>query len=153
MVRKLAQSAAVLWRAIRTPSDLALTIRIGVFIIRIPHELARTDLSTFLARLRNAPRPKAHNLTVGAERIKRLRGACLAMPALWRRDSCYVRALTLYRFLDPGTRKVEVHFGVELPDPRMRRLHGHAWVTADREILEGPDAVFAGRIREISSRG
>jgi hypothetical protein len=153
MVRKLARSAGVLRRAIRTPSDLILIIRIGVFMIRVPNELAQANLSTFLERLRNAPRPKARNLTFGAERIKRLRAACLAMPVLWRRDSCYVRALTLYRFLDPGLRKVDVHFGVELPDSRMQRLHGHAWVTVDREILEAPQAVFDGRIREITRRG
>jgi hypothetical protein len=40
-----------------------------------------------------------------------------------------------------------------LPDASHRRLHGHAWVTVDRVILEGPDAVLAGRIRELARRG
>ncbi len=153
MVKQLVRSANVLRKAIRTPGDVALTARIGFFILRAPRELARTNVPEFLERLRQASRPRARDLASGAERIKRLRGACLALPALWRRDSCYVRALTLYRFLDPGTRKVQVHFGVELPDPRMERLHGHAWVTVDHEMLEGPEAVAGGRIREITQRG
>jgi hypothetical protein len=153
MVAKLNRTAALLRGAIREPSDVGWLIRIALFIVRAPRDLANTDLATFVERLRNGPRPKANDLTAGTERIKRLRGACLRMPALWRRDSCYVRALTLYRFLDPGQREVRLHFGVELPEAGQQRLHGHAWVTADRAILEGPDAVLAGRIRELARRG
>ena len=153
MVTKFTLTASLLRSAIRQPSDIGWLIRIALFIVRAPRDLAHTDVATFVERLRTGPRPKASDLRAGTERVKRLRGACLGMPALWRRDSCYVRALTLYRFLDPGTREVNLHFGVELPDAGQQRLHGHAWVTADREILEGPDAVLAGRIRELARRG
>jgi hypothetical protein len=153
VVTKLIRTASLLRGAIREPSDIGLLIRIALFIVRAARDLKRTDVATFVERLRNAPRPKATDLMAGTERIKRLRGACLSMPALWRRDSCYVRALTLYRFLDPGKGEVNLHFGVELPDAGHRRLHGHAWVAADRAVLEGPAAVLAGRIRELTRRG
>ena len=69
-------------------------------------------------------------------------------PRLRRRNTCYVRAFTLYRFVDAGTRDVRIHFGVE-PD-RSDRLRGHAWVTVDGEMLEGPPEVTTGSIVEVN---
>jgi hypothetical protein len=78
-----------------------------------------------------------------------LRNACLGMPRLWRRDTCYVRALTLYRFLDPGEHRVRVHFGIEQPQSKDDRLRGHAWVSVDGRPFEAPEAVGARRIHEV----
>ena len=86
MVTKLTRTASLLRGAIREPSDIGWLIRIALFIVRAPRDLANTDVATFVERLRIGSRPKANDLTAGAERIKRLRGACLGMPALWRRN-------------------------------------------------------------------
>jgi hypothetical protein len=60
------------------------------------------------------------------------------VPGLRSRDTCYVRALTLYRFLDPGTHDVQLRVGVEWHDRPGGVLRGHAWVTLDGQVLEGP---------------
>ena len=59
-----------------------------------------------------------------------------------------MRAFTLYRFVDAGERDLRIHFGVELD--RSDRLHGHAWVTVDGELLEGPPEVTDGSIVEVN---
>ncbi len=62
---------------------------------------------------------------------------------------CYVRALTLYRFLDPGAALLRIHFGVEPGVDAADRLRGHAWISVGGDIFETPDPVRAGRVREI----
>lgn len=41
------------------------------------------------------------------------------------------------------------HFGVEPGADANDRIHGHAWVTLDGELLEAPEPVLAGRVREL----
>jgi hypothetical protein len=60
------------------------------------------------------------------------------VPGLRSRDTCYVRALTLYRFLDPGTHDVQLRVGVEWHDRPGGVLRGHASVTLDGAVLEVP---------------
>lgn len=148
-LRSLRACIATVRAAIRTPADALLLIEMAAFIARISGEARRSDVPSFFRRLARARRPKAATLERGFTRIVRLRGACLAMPRLWRRDTCYVRALTLYRFLDAGDSSVRVHFGVEEPSSKSERLRGHAWVSVDGRMLEGPDAVREQRIREV----
>jgi hypothetical protein len=69
------------------------------------------------------------------------------------RDTCYLRAFTLYRFLEAGEAPVGIHFGIERPRQGGDRLRGHAWVTVDGQLLEGPEAVAAGAITEIPLEG
>jgi hypothetical protein len=137
--------------AIRHPSDIVLALRIGWFIWRCPGDIERRDLGTFLTRLRTGPRPRASNVVEARNRIVRLRSALLSLPLLRRRNNCYVRAFTLYRFLDAGGRPVGVHVGIE--QGRSDRLHGHAWVTVDGELLEGPPEVERGAIVEVNIGG
>lgn len=68
------------------------------------------------------------------------------MPLLRRRNTCYVRALTLYRFIHPGKGNLKIHFGVEPKIPPNDRLRGHAWVTIDGILVEAPTPVLEGRI-------
>lgn len=41
------------------------------------------------------------------------------------------------------------HFGVEPGADANDRIRGHAWVTLDGELLEAPEPVLAGRVREL----
>ena len=85
----------------------------------------------------------------GRRRIARLRRLVLRVPGLRARNTCYMRALTMYRFLDAGDATVRFHVGVEERDDPAVRLHGHAWVSVDGVVIEeGPLAV--GRpMREV----
>jgi hypothetical protein len=130
------------------PADVGFALRIGWFIWRCPGDIERTDVTAYLASLQTAPRPQATDVFTSRTRIVRLRDAWLRLPRLRRRNTCYVRAFTLYRFVDAGTRDVRIHFGVE-PD-RSDRLRGHAWVTVDGEMLEGPPEVTTGSIVEVN---
>ena len=83
----------------------------------------------------------------------RLRTAWLRLPFLRARNTCYLRAFTLYRFLDAGDRRVGIHFGIQPPAQPGDRLRGHAWVTVDGLLLEGPEEVARGGILEIPVGG
>jgi hypothetical protein len=104
---------------------------------------------TFFDRIATAPRPRARSLEDGYRRIAGLRDAALTMPRLWRSNTCYLRAVTLYRFLDGGGRRMRVHFGVEQPPSPQERLRGHAWISIDDAVFEAPDAVRLRRIHEV----
>jgi len=149
VVRQVVRSARLLAQAARTPGDLLLLLEIGAFIVRLPRLVRRSSVPAFFRELAVAPRPKARPIELAHARIARLRDACLAMPRLWRRDTCYVRALTLYRFLDPGEHSVRVHFGIEQPQSKGDRLRGHAWVSVDGRPFEAPEAVGEQRIHEV----
>ena len=139
-------------RLVARPGDVPLALRIGWFVVRAPADLARTNLPEFLARLRDSPRPPADDLAAGKERVRRLTRAWLRLPVLRRRNTCYIRALTLYRFLDPCGREVRLHLGIEEPDGASGTPRGHAWVSVDGVLLEGLPAALISRVREIDIR-
>jgi hypothetical protein len=144
-------AAIRLARVVRRPSDLAVMARIGWFVLRLPDDVQRSHLGEFLNRLASAPRPAARAPGEGAERIVRLRQPWLRVPGLRSRDTCYIRALTLYRFLDAPGHVVRLHVGAEWHDKPGGVLHGHAWVTLDGQILEGPPEADAhDRLQLIS---
>jgi hypothetical protein len=143
-------AAARLVRIIDRPADLPLFVRIGWFMTRLPAEVGRQHFGTFQEELRSAPRPRADDPWTGRDRIARLRDPWLRRPGLRGRDNCYVRAMTLVRFLDPGTHRVELRVGAEWYDRPGGVLRGHAWVTVDDAILEGPpEGAEHGRLQEL----
>ena len=136
-------------RIIKQPGDLWFALQIYYFMWRAPVLLQQRNLRAFLAGLRTLPRPAAADPHSSRERILRLRALCLRLPTLRSRDNCYVRALTLYRFLEAGTHAVNVHFGIEERDDPRERLRGHAWVSVDGQFFEGPPEVRNARVREV----
>jgi hypothetical protein len=112
----------------------------------MPRRLARYPLD---ALLRQVDREKSGRSTHDVSRISRIRQAWLASPLFSSRNTCYVRAFTLYRFLDAGNAQMAIHFGVEPGVEEGDRLRGHAWVTLDGELLEAPEPVLAGRVKEL----
>lgn len=135
--------------SIKQIDDIPLTLGIGVFIWKLPGKLSRSDLPQFLDKIRNSPRPSGIDTRSDVERICRLRRLWLWLPILSARNSCHVRAMTLYRFLDPRKRQLQIHFAVEPGRNPDDRLHGHAWVTVDGEVLEEPIHLLEGRLHEI----
>ena len=129
---------------VREPGDLRLCVHIASFIHRAPSLLAANDLRAFVHRLRRHPAPRADY-----ERIKRLRTFLLGRRMFARANTCYVRALTLYRYLDVPDAGLGFHIGIESRDCANDRLRGHAWVTLEGRMLEGPPAALEGRVREI----
>ena len=123
---------------VRAASDVPWLLRTGWFLLRLPNDVERSHLDAFLTTIEHAPRPRAADPAKGAERVARLRWPWLRIPGLRSRDTCYVRALTLYRFLDPGDHEVALQMGVEWFDRPGGVLRGHAWVTLDGGVLEGP---------------
>lgn len=136
-------------RIVKEPGDLPLMLRLGCFIWTAPTDLDRQSLPALLDRLRSASRPSARDLPTAVERIARLREPWLRLPIFRDRNMCYMRALALYRFLDPGAGALRIQFGVEPGADAHDRLHGHAWVTVDGQLIEPPTPVLAGRVREI----
>jgi hypothetical protein len=144
-------AAIRLVRTVRKPSDLREMARIGWFVLRLPDDVERSHLGEFLDRIKSAPRPASRSPHESAERIVRLRQPWLRVPVLRSRDTCYVRALTLYRFLDARDHDARLHVGAEWHDRPGGVLHGHAWVTLDGQILEGPPEADAhDRLQLIS---
>lgn len=131
------------------PGDTTLALYIGVFLWRLPRQMDRMPLPRLLDRLSAGARPDEPDVRRAAQRIARLRQPWLNLSLLRNRSTCYMRALTLYRFLPARERTLRIHFGVEPGIDSADRLRGHAWVTVDGEIFEPPDPLIAGRVREI----
>lgn len=146
MVRKFVRACAIA-RALRSPGDAMLFVAIARFIVGLPAELGRHDVSAYVRELERSRRPRARDVAASFRRVVRIRDACLRLPGLWQRNTCYVRAFTLYRFLDSREHHVALHLGVEAS--RENRLRGHAWVTLDGELLEGPEAVVEHALNEL----
>jgi hypothetical protein len=123
---------------LRKPSDVVWCLRIGWFIVRLAPNVERTHLRDFLEVLANAPRPRASNPSSAAEHVIRLREPWLRLPGVRSHDTCYVRALTLYRFLDATGHDARLRIGAEWFDQPGGVLRGHAWVTVDGEMIDGP---------------
>jgi hypothetical protein len=128
-------------RILKTPSDLVWIFRIGWFVISAPADLERSHLAEFLSRLRRGSRPLAKDPASAVERIVRLRSPWLHLPRLRARDTCYVRALTMYRFVDVPGHEVKFKVGAEWFDKPGGVLRGHAWVTIDGDTVEEPPGV------------
>lgn len=125
-------------RIVRRPADVAWLIRVGWFIARLPSDVGRSHLTELLARYASDPRPRAADPTTAAEGVIRLRTPWLRLPGLRSRDTCYVRALTLYRFVDAGGGDPQFRVGAEWFDRPGGVLRGHAWVTVDGQTIEAP---------------
>ena len=139
-------------RLLRQPSDIILTLRIGLFIWRLPHQLRRHPLPRLLDAVRAGSRPDASDIATGIERIIRLRTPWLVQHRFGSHNTCYVRALSLYRFLDAGDHDFRIHFVVEPARSPDDRIRGHAWVTVDNQILEEPGRLRAeGLTHEVYS--
>jgi hypothetical protein len=123
---------------------LPLWLAVGHFIARAPARLARTELPVFLARVAAQPRDGA-----GFSRIARLTRRWLRLPALRSRNTCYLRSLVLFRFVNPNGGDLALHFGVDEPRETNGRLHGHAWVSLNGQALNPPETLAAGRLKEI----
>jgi hypothetical protein len=135
----------------RSPRDFALALRIGWFVRHLPNDLAQRDVTTFLQWVRpSSPEPSRVPIDVRAEsgHIRRIAMAVLSLPGFWRWNTCYVRALIIYRFLPPGPDNVTLHIGIEQRGPK-RELHGHAWLTHNDELVEAPDDVLLSSLREV----
>jgi len=138
-----------LGRIVRRPGDVVLALRIGYFLLTVPRALERTALPSLLERLQTSTRPSARDVLAGVERIRRLRQPWLRLPIFRARDTCYTRALSLYRFLDAGGNELRIHFGIEPGAHPNDRLRGHAWVMVNQELVEGLDLPQQRRVREI----
>jgi len=136
-------------RVLKSPGDIPLIFRIGLFIWALPRAMEKSGLPDFLERIRHARRPKAVDLAAGMERIARLRQPWFRIPPLASRNTCYTRAITLYRFLCVSDGNLKIHFGLEPSRTPGDHTHGHAWVTVDGKILEPPDPLVAGHVKEL----
>jgi glycosyltransferase involved in cell wall biosynthesis len=125
-------------------SGLPLWLAVGHFILRAPARLARTELPVFLARVAAQPRNGAD-----FKRVAKITQRWLRLPGLRSRNTCYLRSLVLFRFVDPRQGELCLHFGVdELRDPS-ERLHGHSWVSLNGVALNPPQSFHEERIQEI----
>lgn len=128
---------------IRQPSDVILFWRLGYFIWSAPGRLNRSSLPTLLKNYRSSPRPKAIDPNAAIDRINRLSQPWLRRSFFRARNTCYLRSLIMYRYLDPAGHDLRINFVVEPAINPGDRLKGHAWVTIDGAILEStaPDII------------
>jgi hypothetical protein len=135
-----------------SPRDIVLAIRIALFVRRLPDDLARRDVTTFLKGLRRmnaaAGRGRGGDVHARARHLRRIAMAVLSLPRFWHWNTCYVRALIMYRFLAAADHDVVLHIGIEQRGAE-RALHGHAWLTLDDELLEAPGDVLLSSLREV----
>jgi Transglutaminase-like superfamily len=125
-------------------SRLPLWLAVGYFILRAPARLARTDLQMFLARVAAQPRAAADFV-----RVARISRRWLRQPGLRARNTCYLRSLVLFRFVNPRNGDLCLHFGVDEPRTPAERPHGHSWISLEGVPWNAPASFAEGRLREI----
>lgn len=125
-------------------SGLPLWLAVGHFILRAPARLARTELPVFLARIAAQARDGS-----SFSRVECLAHRWLRLPVMRSHDTCYLRSLVLFRFVDSNGGDLSLHFGVDEPCGTNERLHGHAWVSLDGQALNPPGTLTEGRLKEI----
>jgi glycosyltransferase involved in cell wall biosynthesis len=136
---------------VREPGEIVLALRIGFFLWRAPYALARTHVHEYLKSLERERRrtcdrrPLERQLAL----IERTRKLWLRLPFFRNRDSCYLRSLTLYRFLDVGEEPMHLHFAVEEREDARERRRAHVWVSVAGKTYEGPPQTNA-RLREVT---
>ena len=125
---------------------MIFALRIGWYVWRMPG-LDRRTLPDFLER---AARVRSGR-SVEIGRIQRWRRRWLRVPGLRNRNTCYMRALVLFRFFDAATSGAEMRFHLGAEPPRRERdvPHGHAWVTLDGREVEPMPAEVRERVREL----
>ena len=133
----------------REPTDLVFALRIGAFMWRVPKLMRPMKLEDLLDRVRDARRTTKGDVARDIERIIRLRSPWFRLPMLAPYNTCFMRALTLYRFLDASQRDLRLHFVIEPERSPGDRLRSHAWVTVDGEVVEEPDLRESGQVHEI----
>lgn len=135
-------------RMIREPADIVLTLRLAYFIWRVPEWLNRMPLPQLLQRF-DAAHQRAFDADASLERIGRLSRVWFRTPFLSHHNTCYVRALMFYRFLDSSGTRMQIHFLVEPARTQGDRLRGHAWVTIGQTMIEPPPPDVVARSRGI----
>jgi hypothetical protein len=138
-------------RTLVHPGDLLFAVQLGYFIWRAPHWLATMSLPNLLGKLSSAPRPAAPSTAASLERIIRLSQIWFKLTPLRAHNTCYLRALTIYRFLYTQEGVAQIHFAVEPARTAEDHIRGHAWVTVDELIIEPPPQTVAARARAIYS--
>jgi hypothetical protein len=136
-------------RVFRDKSDIVLALQVGYFIFRAPTDLARHDVRRYLDGLSRRNQSPSSDVKSAVERIARFRDLWLRLPFFRNRNTCFLRALTVYRFLNASGVDVRIHFGIEQRDDPNQRLHSHAWVTADGARLESAGLNITGRLTEV----
>jgi hypothetical protein len=102
-----------------------------------------------LETLRGGRPLPAASVTEAAARIDRLSGPWLRLRPWRGHDTCYLRALLHYRFLDAVGGEKRLHLAVEPGARPGDPPRGHAWVTVDGRIVDSEMAALAPRTREI----
>jgi hypothetical protein len=125
-------------------NGLPLWLAVGHFIVRAPARLARSELPAFLSRVAAQPRDGSD-----FQRVARLARRWLRLFPLRSRDTCYLRSLVFFRFVDAHGGNLCLHFGVDEPRVHGERLHGHAWVSLNGGALNPPSTLAEGRLKEI----
>jgi hypothetical protein len=128
---------------------MLLWLQIGVFIWRLPRILERQPLDLFLAEQRRKTRVRGRDVGAAVNRIGRIRRRWLRLGPWKRRNTCYTRALVLFRYLDPHGGQLQFHLGTEPSRAAGANIHGHAWVSLDGRVLEPLPGEIAGRVQEL----
>lgn len=134
-------------RMIRQPDDVVLSLRLGYFIWRVPQWLEGMPLPKLLERLQET----RQDAQISLERVNRLSRPWFRLPPLRGYNTCYLRALMFYRFLDAQGQRMQIHFVVEPPRTANDRLRGHGWVTLGEQAIEPPPPDVVARAQRIYS--
>lgn len=138
-----------LGRMIRAPGDIPFSFQLAYFIWRVPAWLDRMTLPQLLQTLQSAPRPASSSVDASLERVQRLARPWFKVSFLRNRNTCYLRALMFYRFLDSQNESLQIHFVVEPSRAPGARLHGHAWVSVGAVLIEPPLLEIVARAHRI----
>ena len=128
---------------------IPLWIQVGIFIWRLPQALERQPLDAFLAGQGGGTRVRGRDVGAAVNRIVRIRRRWLRLGPWKKRNTCYTRALVLFRYLDPRGGDLRFHLGTEPSRATDSPIHGHAWVSLDGRVVEPLPQEIAGRVCEL----
>lgn len=120
----------------RRPSEWLMLARVALLIAAIRVALPRVSLPTLLRYLTPCRRCQQADPRA-VETGMRFADALLGRMSFGRRGNCLARSLVLYHLAAQAGLDVRLHCGVCHGE---RGLDGHAWCTADGEVLAGASA-------------
>lgn len=115
---------------LRYPADVKLFLQILVAILLLPGKIRRNSLPELLQRIDSGVGSGPRDEAVMVRTVK-IVDLLLSYRPLLRYGKCFLRSLTLFRFLRLQGWPVTICFGVRRSEEDESQLTGHSWLALE----------------------
>lgn len=125
-------------KRLRHPADVKLFLQILATLLLLPGRIRRMSLPELLAEIDSGVSPVRGDEAFMLRTVK-ITDLLLRFRLLLRYGKCFLRSLTLFKFLRRQGWPVEIHFGVRKTGEADGSITGHSWLVLDGERFMEPE--------------